>query len=184
MSKPSGNPASTPYRSDLKWPIPLNVEDIIGDWFEQLLSGYLLKFSKIIRRPVVFHYLDPEGQFKYIENLSDVRDFSPVCSAFREDPSWLKQCHMNDNTFAQISRECHGKDKDNKQRIIIDNSGKMRLEIYKCKRLGFTEWMVPVVLRDKWLGTFITGQFVEDPDESKQLIKTQSLTTCLFYFIL
>jgi len=149
---------------ELSWPVPEHMEAIFGNSFKKLMRGWMSDMAIAIERPIVFWYLAEDGELRSVENKRYYDVFSPICSELRKDTCFLAKCRANDEYFAKISMTTLRDEFDhliNTSQFTMDCGNIMIIEAYVCERTNLTEWMIPVVLGDNWLGVFITGQFID-----------------------
>lgn len=156
------------------WPITTDIKNTLGKSFQKLMTGWLYTLTKDIKRPVTFYYYSEENKWECIEEIEEYMKNSPICYTFRNKENNIDLCRTQDLCFASYSRDHHQTGTKNPDVAVNDylsNDGrKVIYEVHKCKMLGLTEWVVPVIVDDDWLGAFITGQ-IQEPRDRKILEK-------------
>ncbi|MCL2285799.1 MAG: PocR ligand-binding domain-containing protein [Firmicutes bacterium] len=150
---------------DLQWPLPSHIEGLLGATFEKQMIGSLYSMTHAIEKPIVFWYVKSDGEFHKYEVLTEYEKFSPVCSQLRHgNADFIAKCHMQDVKYAKLLRDNHpnGMPDGVEEKTYTTAEGhKITYGTYICKTTSFTEWIIPVIVEEQWLGVFMTGQFVD-----------------------
>jgi len=171
------------------WPPQACIDSILGSYLsnqpheehekqfvENLLIGWLYRFSRAINRPVVFFYVDKNNEMQYIENLREYNELSKHCVNFRKTDE-DKFCREQDKTHAQYScdfycsKNISGFTVENREYMKDGQKTQKEIQTYRCAKMGFTEWMIPIIVGGYWIGVIITGQIVDDVELAKKIIE-------------
>lgn len=172
--------------SAVNWPLPQDIGSALGADADVQMRGWVSELSPLIGNPVIF--LRPEGETGSFVPIEETRDYNStacqLCVAIRSssESNLAREtfCNRFDNCAATklFSLEDSAwieppslRDWEEHEHSALPGG---KWYSYSCPLIGFTEWIIPVRVKGKIAGAFISGQFrggKHSPFSGEQILK-------------